>query len=424
MTSLNATVILIRLVVAFFLQRELTDLTGKAGYAKIGSLRNLSQILMSLTSFGTFNGIVKYVAQYKEDKEQLQRLFSTTFVFTILGSILCFLVLFFGSGRISEYFFYTREYEYIIKLVSVIVPFISIQRVFNGIVNGLSRYKKFAAIELTAYLLGAAFTLILLYNYNLDGALIAIAVIPLLQVIVMLFIFVKVLREYVQFRKLKFATPLAKQLLAFTVMSLASTVLMNLVEIDIRSVLANRLSESDAGIWTGMTTLSKNYMVFSSALFTLYVIPKFVGINTRYDFRKEVGVIYKTLLPLFAVGMVIIYFMRFLFIEYIFIDFDGMAPLFKWQLTGDFVRLATLVLIHQFIAKKLVWNFVFIELVSAALFFTLSRYLIADFGVEGVVIAHLIRYVVLFVVVLLLLFRYFRKNPDAQDDLIRESKNN
>jgi PST family polysaccharide transporter len=255
----------------------------------------------------------------------------------------------------------------------------------------------------------------MLYNYNLDGALIAIALIPVVQVIVMLFIFIKVLKEYVQFRKLKLSVPLAKPLLAYTIMSVASTVLINLVEIDIRAFLANQLSESDAGIWTGMTTLSKNYMVFSGALFTLYVIPKFVGIQTNLDFRKEVRIIYKTLLPLFAVGMLAIYFMRFLFIEYIFIDFDGMAPLFKWQLAGDFIRLATLVLIHQFIAKKLVWNFVFTEVVSAVLFFGLSRYLVSDHGVEGVVMAHLARYIILFVVVLILLYRYFRKNPDPEN---------
>lgn len=410
MTSLNAGVILIRLFVAFFIQRELTDLTGKAGYAKIGSLRNLGQILSSLTSLGTFNGIVKYVAEYKNDSEQLQRLFSTSFVLTVIGSLICFAILFPGASYISDYFFYTQEYAYIIKLVAIVVPFIAVQRVFNGIVNGLSKYKKFAAIELTAYLASAALTLILLYRYNLDGALIAIALIPVIQVVVMLFIFIKVLRDYVQFKKLKFQTPLMKQLLAFTVMSFASTVLMNLVELDIRAVLVDRLSENDAGIWTGMTTLSKNYMVFSTALFTLYVIPKFVETNSRTAFVSEVAVIYKTLLPLFAIGMLLIYFGRFLFIEYIYIDFDEMAPLFKWQLMGDFVRLAALVLIYQFIAKKLVWNFVFIEVASAVLFFSLSRYLIAEFGVEGVVIAHLIRYLLIFALVLILLSRYFKNN--------------
>ena len=152
MTSLNAGVIVIRLLVAFFLQRELTDIVGKSGYAKIGSLRNLLQMLTSITSFGVFNGVVKYVADFKENSEQLQKLFSTTFVFTVLGSVTSFLILFFGAEIISKYFFYTTEFAYLVKVVAVVVPFIAIQRVFNGIVHGLSDYKKFAKIELFAYL--------------------------------------------------------------------------------------------------------------------------------------------------------------------------------------------------------------------------------------------------------------------------------
>ena len=75
MTSLNAAVIGIRLLVSFFIQRLLAELVGEAGISKIGQLRNLSQLLTSVTSVGIFSGIVKYVAEYKEDKEQLQKLF-------------------------------------------------------------------------------------------------------------------------------------------------------------------------------------------------------------------------------------------------------------------------------------------------------------------------------------------------------------
>jgi O-antigen/teichoic acid export membrane protein len=86
-----------------------------------------------------------------------------------------------------------------------------------------------------------------------------------------------------------------------------------------------------------------------------------------------------------------------------------MAPLFKWQLSADFFRLATLVLSYQFIAKKMVRNFIFSELLSLALFYFIARYLINDYGVEGVVIAHLIRSVIMFIVVFYLVFRYFNK---------------
>ncbi|UAB80113.1 O-antigen translocase [Marixanthomonas sp. SCSIO 43207] len=417
MTSLNAGVIVIRLLVAFFLQRELTDIVGKSGYAKIGSLRNLLQMLTSITSFGVFNGVVKYVADFKENSEQLQKLFSTTFVFTVLGSVTSFLILFFGAEIISKYFFYTTEFAYLVKVVAVVVPFIAIQRVFNGIVHGLSDYKKFAKIELFAYLLGAGLTLYLLYNYSLDGALLAIAVIPVIQVMVMLFIFIKVLRRYVRFSEISFKAPYAKSLLAFSLMSFVATVLVNYVEIDIRSMLANRLSEDDAGIWTGMTTLSKNYMVFSGAIFTLYVVPKFTGIHTEAGFKKELFNIYKTLLPLFGIGMLVIYFLRFQFIEYIFIDFDEMAPLFKWQLLGDFVKLAALILLHQFIAKKMVRNFIFTELFSLILFYVFSYALVDNYGVEGIVFAHFVRYVLYFLLVFFLVMRYFKKQKNTSETL-------
>ena len=57
MTSLNAVVIIIRLVVSLFIQRLLAVTLGEAGIAKIGQLRNLMQILTSTASLGTLLSI-------------------------------------------------------------------------------------------------------------------------------------------------------------------------------------------------------------------------------------------------------------------------------------------------------------------------------------------------------------------------------
>jgi len=409
MTSLNAGVIGIRLVISLFVQRLLAEIVGEAGIAKIGSLRNLLEMLGSFTSVGVFSGVVKYIAEFKEDKVQLQKLFSTAFVFTVLGSITVFFVLFFGANYFSETIFETTDYVYLIKLLAVVVPFISIYRIFSAVVNGLSRYKKLAGIDLFSYVVSAVLTVVLLLTHNLDGALIAIAITPALQLLVLLFMFFEVLREYVQFSKLSFKIPMAKELLAFSLMSFFSTVLRNYVEIDIRVMIQNRIDISDAGIWTAMTNVSKNYMVFSTAIFTLYVLPKFAGIHNKNDFKKELLNIYKTLLPLFGAGMILIYFLRYFVIQIIYPDFLAMGPLFKWQLMGDFVQLAAVVLGYQFLAKKMVRNFIFTEILSLGLFFGFSYYLAGIYGVEGVVIAHFIRYVIYFFVVLYLVFRYFRK---------------
>jgi PST family polysaccharide transporter len=415
MTSLNAGVIGVRLVISLFIQRLLAEIVGEAGIAKIGSLRNLLEMLSSFASVGVFSGIVKYVAEYQDDKEQLQKLFSTTFVFTVLGTIVVSAVLFFGAGYLSTTIFDSPDYIYLIKLLAVIVPFISMYRIFNGIVNGLSRYKKLAGIDLFSYILSAILTVILLLTNNIDGALIAIAITPVLQFFVLLFIFIKVLREYVQFSKLSFKMPMAKGLLAFSLMSFFSTVLLNYVEIDIRVMIQKRINMEDAGIWTAMTNISKNYMVFSSAIFTLYVLPKFASIHTRIDFKAELFNIYKTLLPLFGIGMLLIYFLREYVIMIIYPDFHGMESLFKWQLLGDFVRLAALVLGYQFLAKKMVRNFIFSEVLSLALFYGFAYYLVGIYGVEGVVMAHFLRYVVYFFVVFYLVFRYFKNQQKKAD---------
>jgi O-antigen/teichoic acid export membrane protein len=411
-TSLNALVITIRLVISIFIQRLLAEMVGEAGISKIGQLRNLSELVTSFSSFGVFTGVVKYVSEHKEDKEQLQKLFSTVFVLSIIGIVTTSLVLVFLAPTISAYLFVTTDYAYLIKLLAVIVPFISLYRIFNGIVNGLSQYKKFAKIDLVSYLVSAVLMVWFLFQYNMDGVLIAIVITPILQLLVLLFIFFKVLKEYIKFSKLSFKVPMLNVLLAFSLMSFFSTVLLNFVSIEIRAMIINRITEEDAGIWTAMTNISKNYMVFSSSIFTLYVLPKFAGIYSKKDFKTEVISIYKILLPIFGLGMLLVYFGRAYVIQIIYPGFDSMAPLFKWQLLGDFVRLATIVIGHQFLAKKLVKNFIISEIVSLGLFYLFARYLTHYYGLEGVVMAHFFRYVISFFLILYLIIRYFKKVED------------
>ena len=418
-TSLNATVIAIRLVISIFIQRLLAEMVGEAGISKIGQLRNLSELVTSFSSFGVFSGVVKYVAEHKEDKDQLQKLFSTVFVLSLVGVVVTSLVLFFWASTISKYLFVTDEYTYLIKLLAVIVPFISLYRIFNGVVHGLSQYKNFAKIDLISYITSAALMVWFLIQYNIDGVLIAIVITPILQLLVLLFIFFKVLREYIRFSKLSFKTPMLNVLLAFSLMSFFSTILLNFVSIEIRAMIINRITEEDAGIWTAMTNISKNYMVFSSSIFTLYVLPKFAGIYGKKAFTTEVLSIYKILLPIFGIGMLLVYFGREYLIQLIYPGFDSMEPLFKWQLLGDFVRLATIVIGYQFLAKKLVRSFILSEIVSLGLFYLFARYLTDYYGVEGVVMAHFFRYVISFILIFYLVIRYFKKVEDAPQTNIK-----
>jgi PST family polysaccharide transporter len=139
-----------------------------------------------------FNGVVKYLSEYKDDKPKLQQLFSTTFVFMVVGTLLSSVVLFIFASPISNYLFTDSvDYSFVIRFVALAAPSIAVQRVFSGVVNGLSEYKKFAKIELISYLLSIALLVVCLYQYNLSGVLIAIALAPAIQVAVVAVIFYK-----------------------------------------------------------------------------------------------------------------------------------------------------------------------------------------------------------------------------------------
>ncbi|NQY05632.1 MAG: hypothetical protein HRT68_05345 [Flavobacteriaceae bacterium] len=118
--------------------------------------------------------------------------------------------------------------------------------------------------------------------------------------------------------------------------------------------------------------------------------------------------IYKTLLPLIAFGMCLIFILREWIIKLLLTEeFIEMENLFKWQLLGDFIKVMAMIIAHQFIAKRMLIYFIVSEILSLALFYFLSNYFIQDYGAEGVVLAHFVRYVIYFIVVLSLLRGHF-----------------
>ena len=408
-TSLNAVVISIRLIVSIFIQRLLAVTVGEAGIANIGQIRNIIAMLSSTTTLGTFSGLVKYVSEFKDNRPELTKVFSTATVFLIFGSLISALTLFVGANYFSSYVFNTYEFAYVFELLALIVPFIAMSRVINGIVNGLSDYKKYAKIELISYLLASGALIAGLYGYNLQGVIIAIAIAPLIQLITLVLIFGKTLVKYIKFKNFKLRLDYKKHLLAFTLMSFISAFLINYIELEIRTLVTDEININEAGYWTAITFISKNYMVFATGLFTLYVLPRFASIYNQSEFNKEVINIYKTILPLFFIGMVLVYLLRNYIIDFIYPNFTGMEPLFKWQLLGDFVRLCAMVLAYQFLAKKLVASFVITELISLLLFYILTNYFLNSYGTEGVVIAHFVRYLVYLFIVILFVHLYYKK---------------
>ena len=411
-TSLNSLVVSARLVISLLVQNLLAQYTGQAGIAKVGQIRNISNILMSVSSFGVFNGVVKYISQYKKNNEGLIKLFSTVYVLSGMATITLSLLMFFTADKLSIWLFFSEDFTLVIQLLAVATPFIAMNRIFNAVISGISAYKIHAKIEIIWYSLASLLLLISLYYYNIDGVLLAIAITPVVQFLVLAFIFGNTLKEYIKFSQLSFKAPMLKVLLGFTLISFVATVCSNFVEINFRNLISERISENEAGIWTAMSSISKIYMQFLITIFSIYILPKYAEINFSESFKNEVKTLYKTLLPLVVVGMLLVYFLKENLILTIYNEaFMGMTVLFKWQLSADLVRFIANILSFKFLAKNQVKYFISTQLIGLITYYICGHLLINHLLVEGLVIALLLSNLLYFVLVLFIMrYDLFGKN--------------
>lgn len=375
-----------RLVISLVVQNLLAHYTGQAGIAKVGQIRNLSGILTSLSSFGVFNGIVKYVSEYKQDDTGLKKLFSTVYVLSSIATLVLSIGLFFGAKILSEWLLFSDDYQFVFKLLAVVVPCIAMNRIFYGIISGLSAYKINAKIEIIWYSLASLLLIVSLLYFNIEGVLLAIAITPAIQFLITILIFGKTILEYINFKQLKFETPMLKVLLGFTLVSFVATVCSNMVDINFRTSISDRLSENEAGVWTAMSSISKIYMQFILAVFSLYILPRYSELKTSLEFRKELKTIYTSLVPLVLTGMILVYLLRDFIVLTIYNEaFLAMTLLFKWQLLADFVRFVANIMSFKFLAKQQIKYFVGTQLLGLVMYYGFGQYLIETNQTEGVV---------------------------------------
>ena len=98
-------------------------------------------------------------------------------------------------------------------------------------------------------------------------------------------------------------------------------------------------------------------------------------------------------------------------------EFTPVEDLFLWQLLGDFVKVLSIVIAYQFLAKRMFWHYIVTEAFSVVTLYYTSQYLIDEFGLVGANMAHFITYVLYYAIILLIFYSsLFGILPEKQDD--------
>lgn len=400
--SLNSVSIVVRMLSGFLTSKVIAIYLGPEGLALIGNFRNFLETFKSITTLGLKNGVIKYVAQLSEQITALRQFVTTVMSLFLISSLLMALGCYLLAPQLSAWIFQgVGDYTSIIKGLAVILPFFAVNMLVLSVLNGLSEYKRLIYINIVGHILTTLLIVVFIINGRLFGALWAIVLAEILLFFITGFALV-VNKQKVSFFKLTaFNKSHLVNLVPFTVMAIFSAMLLPAVLILIRNYIIDHIGIQEAGYWEAMNRLSNYYLMFVTTLFTLYVLPKYSKITTEKAFRREVFGFYKTIMPLFGVGLVIIYLLRHFIINLVFTkEFLPMDELFVWQLTGDFLKILSIVIAYQFLAKKMVWHYLVVESISITFLYFSSLYCIDNYGLKGANMAHLATYVLYYTIVL------------------------
>ena len=404
-TSLNSVHILLKLVFGFITSKALAIFVGANGMAYVGNFRAFLNVVENFSLLGIQNAIVKYVAEYQHDKPKLKSVLATFGLFLLTSSIVISLVLIFGANYLSKEIFHHSEiYSFVFYVLAIVFPLYVFSTFCISVVNGFQEYKKVIYIQIISSSIALLFSVFLIYYYNTFGALISLVLAPVFVFFVSLFYLRNVISFSDVFSFQSFDFLVVKNLSEYVLMALVSGVIGSFVLLEIRTDVIEITGLKNAGIYEGLQRISSYYLLFISSIMAIYFYPKLAEQNSN---TKAIILNYlKTIIPIFAIGLALIYVLRKFIIQMLFsTEFETMESLFLWQLVGDLLKAVSLIFGTILIATKQTKAFIITEIISLFIMYYSTNWMLHAIGIDGIVIAHTFTYFMY----LLILVIYFRK---------------
>lgn len=212
------------------------------------------------------------------------------------------------------------------------------------------------------------------------------------------------------FRGVSIPKAVYKDLWKYILMALSAVVCLKLTNFYVRDIVISRFDLYQTGLWQAVVKVSENYSSVYTAVLGMLYYPRMAAIVNEQDaLRKFVRNTFYLILPALVVALLLVYLLRdwvllLLFNE----DFVQADYLFDYQLLGDFFRMWSIVLTNLIVVRAHVKLYIGWQVASALLYITLVNVFIEHYGLEGITMAHALRYAATLAFAMLYYNKYIR----------------
>ena len=243
---------LIIFILHFFQNPIVARFLGPDGLGLFSMVTMLASIVSLVAGFGISGAIVKYVAEYKDDKNKLHALVSSgliTMTFFGMSSSIVFFIL---SDTLAGVF-NMPSLSFLLKIYAPIFPFLLISEVIIGLFNGLREMKYYSFINTFQGVLTFSFILAFLFiGFGVKGALVG----TMLAVIASMGISAIVMRKFIHFTISNYKKYTKKLTLFGSQLMLGNAI--NIINYQADTLLiAYFLTPTDVGYYAAAVSLSR-----------------------------------------------------------------------------------------------------------------------------------------------------------------------
>ncbi|MGH8158795.1 MAG: O-antigen translocase [Rhodanobacter sp.] len=380
---------------------------GPQGVGKLGQFMSLMSLLAVLAGGGISAGIVKYVAEYRNDPQRLSRLLAAALWYALFASCLMGCATFLFSRQIALWLLGDPHYASLIRVLAVAQLGIALVNYILAVINGFMDVRRLAFIQVLGSFLSIVMVVWLSRWLQLYGALLALVVGQTLWLVVGLPTWWRSPYFQKSMLRMHFDREMTTRLAAFSVMTVTSALLPPLINIAVRDHLALQFGWEQVGYWQAVSKVSEAYLLFLTTAINIYYLPKLASIHERAALILELRNAYRYLLPAVVALAALVYVLRNWVTRLLFsADFASAGALYGPQLVGDVIKIASFILSYLMLAKAMTKLFVISECVFGISYLALVYVFTAHYGLVGAMYAFSVNYLLYLVFNVLVARRY------------------
>lgn len=401
---LTAISTIITVISAFIINKVVAIYAGPTGLALIGQLKDFVTMLTNISNGAITQGVVKYTAEYQTIKEK-QKIFSTSIIISLISSFIIAIILFGFSEYLSELILKDIQYSSVFLVFGSTIFLFALNTVLISILNGQKEIKKYVLVNIVNSIVTLILTSLLVVKFNIQGALYALVINQsIVFFVTLMFVLKSVWFKWEYFKQGVDKDSLIK-LSKYSLMAITSAIAAPVSFLIIRNHIGENLGWDSAGYWQGIWYISSMYLLVVTTSLSVYYLPKLSEIQDKNELKKEIFSGYKIIIPIVAFMSLVIFLLKEYVILIAFNDkFMPMIELFKWQLIGDIIKIASWLLAYLMLAKAMTKVFISTEIIFSVLFVCISILFINSFGLVGITYAFSLNYM-LYLITMIFIFK-------------------